>query len=154
MVRQFLLAAGFLCASVAVAADKYAVPPHPASDVVKKCAITFDKNQPVTTGNDAGWSISASGKYNYDTMSKFRSIDVKLVYINSKTQAVRSGPSYSITDETTLATAGSWSASFTNVAPPKADESIRIYATISVTTQGLLPTNNSVNSAVPPPGVP
>ncbi|MBX9623285.1 MAG: hypothetical protein K2X82_05685 [Gemmataceae bacterium] len=51
---------------VALAADKYTVPPHPAVGAAK-CSIAFDAGSPTTVkGQQNGWTVTGTGKYNYD----------------------------------------------------------------------------------------
>lgn len=155
MARCAALASIFLFCSMTLAADVYTVPPHPKSDATKLCAINFDAGQPTTGAAKVGWNVSATGKYNYDNSRSFKSIDVTLVYINTKTGATKQGPSYSVTNEASLAVPGSWSASFTNITAPGMDEQVKMYATIFVTNPNTMTTSSYQTpggaTVLPPP---
>ncbi len=91
------------------------------------CAVAFDTGSPTATWNaDAtALTVTANGKYNYDNTWTFVKLEVYLQYINPNTNAIRNGPSYSVTDESTLATPGTFAVTFNNVAPPQAGENLR-----------------------------
>lgn len=145
MRRHAVLSAGFLLASLTVvyAADTYPVPPNPASGA-QMCATAFDTGQPNTTGNKTAWNVSANGKYNYDNAWQFKSLEVYLKYLPTN----KAGPTYTVTDESTLATKGTWTITFSNVAPPGANEKIVAIARITVKQAGQIDKTNSTTADV------
>ncbi len=123
------------------------------------CAVAFDTGSPTATWNaDAtALTVTANGKYNYDNTWTFVKLEVYLQYINPNTNAIRNGPSYSVTDESTLATPGTFAVTFNNVAPPQAGENLNAFAKITVAKQGANQSDTTnkivlVPMKPPPPG--
>lgn len=128
----------FVGVTLAVAADTYTVPPHPASDSVLKCAAAFDKGYPSTTGDAKAWTVTLNGKYNYDDTWQFRMLEVYLIYLPTNKQ----GPKYTVTDESTLTTKGSFATTFNNVTPPGAGEALYAIGRITVKKTGEIDRSN------------
>jgi hypothetical protein len=135
----------------AVAAEKYTVPPHPALGI-KKCVIVFDKGYPKTTGDEKAWNVTANGKYNYDDTYQFVKLEVQLVYNNAKKGTTKNGPAYTVTNETTLAAPGSYSAVFNGVTPPDmtGGEVLEAIARITVTQNQKNETDSIPGRVLPP----
>jgi len=135
MIR--LAIAGLMLCVMAVgthAADKYAVPPHPALGT-KKCAVAFGTASPSATKNAGGnWNVSGVGKYNYDTAWTFKSLTCEIIY--TKGAKSKFGPSTTITDESTIGTPDSFSFSFNDVVPPVENEKMVMKVSIVVSKAG------------------
>jgi hypothetical protein len=141
------------CVTCVAAADKYAVPPHPKSDAQRMCAVVFDKGYPKTTGDAKAWTVTINGKYNYDDTWQFKSLEVRLVYNNLAKKTMKEGPKYTVTDETTLATPGSYTTVFSSVTPTVDGEVMEAIGRITIKKTGQLDLTNSVTATViaPPP---
>jgi hypothetical protein len=103
----------------------------------------------VTKGDSKSWTISATGLYNYDDAWTFKKLEVYLTY--TKGMETKAGPSWSCTNETTLAVPGTFSVTFNNVAPPGEGEVLTIVAKITVSQTGQPDQNNSEGKDVPAP---
>lgn len=127
------------------------MPPHPPLNLAK-CAIAYDTGYPKTTGDAKAWTVTANGKYNYDDTYQFKKLEVYLVYNNPTKGTTVTGPQYTVTNETTLATPGSYATTFSNVAPPAQGEVIQAIARIRVTKNNQDETNTATaDVAAPPP---
>jgi hypothetical protein len=150
----FLLPA--LGSGAAAQVGKYAGPPL-GSDV---CVAKFDTGSPSAAWDATATSlnVSCTGKYNYDNTWTFSKPEVYLQYLNPNTNGIRSGPSYTVTNESTLATPGTFANTFNNVSPPLQGEILQAFVRVTVTKQGQPNKTNSDTKAVvvpqkpPPPG--
>ena len=60
-----------------------------------------------------GWTVTGAVKYNYDAAWTFKELKVYTTY--TKGVVSRDGPASTITDESTLASPGSYSVTFNNI---------------------------------------
>ena len=133
MIRLLATVVLGVTTSVLIAADKYAVPPHPAS-TTQKCAVDQPTGQPTSAKNGTNWDVSTSGKYNYDDTWSFKSLKAEILYTKGLT--TRAGPLTIITDESTIGTPGTFLFPFPNIPPPQADEMMNLKVTIIVRKTG------------------
>lgn len=141
-----------LLVTAATAADQYAVPPHPASDNQKKCAVAFDAGYPKTTGDANAWNIEVKLKYNYDTAWQFKELRVYYDRIDPGKKTTTQGPVHTVANERDIRTKGSYSVTFNDVTPPGGTEEIQVFAKITVKKDG--EADRSITTfakALPPP---
>lgn len=135
MIRSCVLAIGFLCCAVGVthAAAKYAAP----ALGVKKCVWEFDAGQPAATKNKTGgYDVTVTGKYNYDDTWTFNKLVINLESVPTGGGAGTTLQTWTCTNESSLATPGTFSVSFNNVAPPGQNNILWVSGTFTATQQG------------------
>lgn len=150
MARRLLaLVCLALFTTALAAADKYAVPPHPASGTAK-CNVKIDTGSPDTKLNkDKKWDVTIVGKYNYDDAWTFKELKAEIIYTKGMDTEIL--PAKTVTDETKLAKAGSFDFSFPGIRPPVEGEVVNVKVSIKVTKAGEEPKSNAEAKAVPEP---
>jgi len=127
-------------------AAKYANPPLG----IKNCVVAFDTGFPNTTKDGTNWKVQAKGAYNYDNACTFKSLEVYMTYTSSKMSYA--GQSWSVTDEKSLGTPGTFDVTFNAVSPPPAGYVLTMTARITVTCAGADTSDaNAKDVPAPPP---
>ena len=136
MLKRTLVTLALLFASgaLAIAGAKYAAPPLGTNVAV----CEFDAGSPTGTQKNNVVTIQANGKYNYDDSWTFKSLEVSFTYNDPVAKTTRAGRTDTTTNESTLASPGTFAVIFTNVAPPVKDESIVVSAKLTVKKDGMI----------------
>lgn len=145
-MRPWACAVMFVMLTGAVlAAPTYTVPPHPAvNPPLTPAATNHDNGFPKTTwnGGKTALTIQVDGKYNYDDAYTFGKLQVYITSIKGGQQGVEIA-NQSYTTEAGMATKGSVSVTFSNVAPPAQGYHYVSTIRLSVTKTGAQPPDGS-----------